>query len=129
MNRRLGLSILRRYRRDLHYPVPELKATFSIAHFCAGGEGGGGVAGFWRMEKGMAERAVDGSPKGGGRGAREGREACAWEACGGFFRLSKYETILYRYLLPPERFFFFFGRGTRPCVKRNGLYTFMGVAR
>lgn len=25
---------------------------------------------------------------------------------GGFFRLSKYETILYGYLLPPERFFF-----------------------
>lgn len=38
---------------------------------------------------------------------KRGREERACRRSGGFFRLSKYETILYGYLLPPERFFFF----------------------
>lgn len=54
------------------------------------------------MEKGWRERRREGGQREREGGEERGR-AVASES-GGFFRLSKYETILYGYLLPPERF-------------------------
>lgn len=55
------------------------------------------------MEKGWREQE-EGGHTARTRLAKRGREERACRRSGGFFRLSKYETILYGYLLPPERF-------------------------
>jgi len=54
----------------------------------------------------------------GGKGERERR---ARHQSGGFFRLSKYEAILYGYLLLRERFF---GRGNPPASGKTVVYVY-----
>lgn len=107
------LSILQAgYRRHLHYPVQSqglLSQRVAPLHR--------GYSGFSRVEKGRRENEQT-------RARKRGREERACRS-GGFFRLSKYETILYGYLLPPECFFW----PRQPTRQEERLYTFMAAAR
>lgn len=96
------LSILQAgYRRHLHYPVQSQRL---LSQRVAPPHGGVPASRGWKKDDEEMNR----------QGREREERACR---SGGFFRLSKYEPILYGYLLPPECFFF--GRGNLR-VRRNG---------